>query len=255
MTAHREPVSSRHDVILPEMRALPGGAFLLGDESGRPDEQPVHEVTLDPFSIAVYPVTNAEYAMFLAQTVHPEPVEWRQPRFDRPEYPVCGVSWDDAVAYAHWLSAQTGRCYHLPTEAQREYAARGGLAQQAYPWGDEVLLREGTYAEGLTGPLTGGPMPVGCRDAAGPNDFGLHHMADNVHEWCADFYDRNYYPSSPRHNPRGPAATDRRAARGGSWRHHIKYSRCAARSSLAPAKRFADFGFRLASGQRFEYVF
>ncbi len=236
------------------MRALPGGSFLLGDAGGRADEQPVHEVTLDPFSIAIHPVTNAEYAVFLAQTGHPEPLEWRRPRFDRTDYPVCGVSWDDAVAYATWLDALTGHGYHLPTEAQREYAARGGRVQQAYPWGDDPLALEGAYATNLAGPLTGGPLPVGCPAAAGPNDFGLYHMADNVHEWCADFYDPGYYRSSPGHNPRGPQATDRRAARGGSWRHHVKYCRCAARSSLAPAKRFADFGFRLAWSDRFEYV-
>jgi len=236
------------------MRALPGGTFLLGDENGQADERPVHEVTLDPFSIAVYPVTNAEYAVFLARTGHPEPVEWRRPRFDRPDGPVCGVSWEDAVAYADWLSARTGQRYHLPTEAQREYAARGGRVQQAYPWGDEPLPLEGVYAEGLAGPLTGGPIPIGSPDAAGPNDFGLYHMADNVHEWCADYYDPHYYSRSPRRNPRGPTATDRRAARGGSWRHHIKYSRCAARSSLAPNKRFADFGFRLAASKGFEYI-
>lgn len=239
---------------MPEMRSLPGGTFLLGDEKGRADEQPVHEVTVDPFSIGVYPVTNAEYAVFLAITGHPEPIEWGQPRFDRPECPVCGVSWHDAVAYADWLSARTGQCYHLPTEAQREYAARGGRVQQAYPWGEDPLPREGVYAEGLAGPLTGGPIPIGSPDATGPNDFGLYHMADNVHEWCADYYDHDYYRHSPRHNPRGPAATDRRAARGGSWRHHVKYTRCAARSSLAPTKRFADFGFRLAMSEGFEYM-
>jgi formylglycine-generating enzyme required for sulfatase activity len=255
MTAHSEPLSDSTDVVLPRMQALPGGSFLLGDDKGRADERPVHEVTIDPFSIAILPVTNNEYAAFLAQTGHPEPGEWRQPRFDGPEYPVCGVSWEDAIAYADWLSAWTGQRYHLPTEAQREYAARGGRTQQAYPWGNEPLPPEGPYAEGLNGPLIGGPMPVGCRDAAGPNDYGLYHMADNVHEWCADYYDRNYYSSSPRHNPPGPAATDRRSARGGSWRHHIKYSRCAARSSLAPTKRFADFGFRLALSESFEYVY
>src|SRR5438309_2262056 len=99
----REPVADRLDVILPLMRALPGGSFLLGDERERADERPVHEVTIEPFSIAVYPVTNAEYAVFLEETGHPEPLNWRQARFDRPDSPVCGVSWDDAVAYADWL--------------------------------------------------------------------------------------------------------------------------------------------------------
>jgi formylglycine-generating enzyme required for sulfatase activity len=229
------------------MIALPGGAFLMGDASGRADEQPVHEAVLDPFAIAVSPVTNAEYAVFLGETGHEPPLEWGRPRFDHPKAPVCGVSWADATAYAAWLSTATGRCYHLPTEAQREYAARGGRVQQAYPWGNDPLPLEGFYARGLDGPLTGGPLVCG-EGPAGPNDFGLYHMADNVHEWCADFYDPPYYHRSPVRDPRGPETGDRRAARGGSWRHDIKYSRCGARSSLAPNKRFADFGFRLVLG-------
>ena len=231
--------------ITPTMCRLPGGVFLMGDPRGRGDEQPVHEVELSEFSIAIQPVTNVEYAIFLADTGHAHPLGWGAPRFDRLDYPVCGVSWEDAVAYAAWLSANTGERYGLPTEAQREYAARGGRAQQAYPWGDDPLPMEGVYAPGLAGPLTGGPFAVKDSSAAGPNNCGLYHMADNVHEWCGDFYDPHYYRVSPRENPTGPAFGDRRAARGGSWRHHVKYSRCAARSSLAPNKRFADFGFRL----------
>ncbi len=246
------------DPIRPQMRDLPGGAFLMGDAAGRGDERPVHEVFVSPFALGVFPVSVAEYRVFLQQTDHPQPVEWGQPRFDRPDLPACGVSWDDAVAYADWLAAQAGVNYHLPSEAQREYAARGGLAQLAYPWGDEPPPLVGVYERGLGGPITGGPMALGTPPpgmADGANGFGLYHMADNVHEWCADFYDPRFYAASPRDNPRGPLTpTDRRAARGGSWRHEIKFSRCAARSSLAPQKRFADFGFRLAASHGFEYV-
>jgi formylglycine-generating enzyme required for sulfatase activity len=128
------------------------------------------------------------------------------------------------------------------------------LSGGTFLMGDDPLTLEGPYATNLSGPLTGGPLPVGCPEAAGPNDFGLYHVADNVHEWCSDYYERSYYRSSPRDNPRGPGPTDRRAARGGSWRHHIKYCRCAARSSLGPVKRFADFGLRLALSQTFEYI-
>jgi formylglycine-generating enzyme required for sulfatase activity len=237
------------------MRELPGGRFDMGDKSGRADERPLHSVRLDAFSMAAYPVSNAEYAVFLERTGHDGPVEWMQPRFDRPDLPVCGVSWLDAVAYADWLSAFSGRRFHLPTEAQREYAARGGRAGRAYPWGDDPLPLSGPYARGLSGPITGGPMPIAGPDSIGPNDFGLHHMADNVHEWCADYYDARYYRSSPERNPGGPEKGDRRAARGGAWRHDIKFCRCGARSSLKPDKRFADFGFRLAESPSFEYTF
>jgi len=237
--------------IEPDMRQLPGGTFLMGDASGRADEQPVHEVRIAPFAIAAQPVSVHEYAVFLSATGHELPIEWGNGRFADANLPVCGPSWFDAVAYADWLSKLTGRCVHLPTEAQREFAARGGRQQQAYPWGDQPLPLEGYYAKGLDGPLTGGPIPL---ETGEPNDFGLYHMADNVHEWCADWYDRKYYAAAPRDEPLGPAATDRRAARGGSWRHHVKYCRCAARSSLAPQKRFADFGFRLAESEGFAYV-
>jgi formylglycine-generating enzyme required for sulfatase activity len=206
-------------------------------------------VAVDPFALAVYPVTNAEYSAFLRKTGHATPIEWGRPRFDHPRAPVCGVSWDDAMAYVAWLSAQTRRPYCLPSEAQREYAARGGRVQQAYPWGNGPLPLEGFYARGLAGPLAGGPIVCG-KGPAGPNDFGIYHLADNVHEWCSDYYDPHYYEHSPPRNPCQTVPSDRRAARGGSWRHDIKYSRCAARSSLAPQKRFADFGFRLALGQR-----
>jgi formylglycine-generating enzyme required for sulfatase activity len=237
--------------IEPPMRQLPGGTFLMGDASGRADEQPAHKVRVLPFAIAVYPVSVREYAAFLIAMGHELPVEWGDERFAEENLPVCGVSWFDAVAYADWLSELTGRHFHLPTEAQREFAARGGRQQQAYPWGDEALPLAGYYAKGLDGPLTGGPIPLGIGE---PNGFGLYHMADNVHEWCADWYDRKYYAVAECNEPRGPAATDRRAVRGGSWRHHIKYCRCAARSSLAPHKRFTDFGFRLAESDDFAYV-
>jgi len=240
--------------ILPEMRELPGGVFVMGDDGGRGDEKPAHEVEVGPFAIGVCPVTVAEYAVFLRATGHAEPREWGCEPFVGDDLPVCGVSWLDAAAYAGWLSEATGERYHLPTEAQREYASRGGAAGRAYPWGDAALALAGVYARGLAGEMVGGPMPVRSAHGAGPNGFGLWHMGDNVHEWCADWYDRKYYAVSPRRDPRGPARSDRRTARGGSWRHDIKYCRNAARSSLAPDKRFTDFGFRLARSDGFEYV-
>ena len=243
----------------PPMRPLPGtgpDGFLMGDPQGRDDEQPVHHVRLRPFAIMVTPVTNRQYALFLESTAHAPPRGRGVAPFDDAEAPVCGVSWFDAVAYADWLTERTGRRMHLPTEAQREFAARGGCEQQAYPWGNEPLPLEGPYQRGLRGPMVGRPLPVATEWAqdAGANGFGLYHMADNVHEWCADYYDPNYYRASPIDDPPGPAKSDRRAARGGSWRHDIKFCRCAARSSLAPDKQFADFGFRVAESEGFAYI-
>ena len=249
--------------IEPPMCDLAGtgpDGFLMGDNSGRGDERPVHRVVVASFSIAIWPVTNGQYEAFLQATDHAPPPGWGKPPFDHPDAPVCAVSWDEARAHADWLTQRTGQHFHLPTEAQREYAARGGREQLAYPWGDDPLPLEGPYQRGLDGPLVGGPVPVFTPQrppdapVAGPNGFGLYHMADNVHEWGSDYYDRQYYGQSPAQDPSGPTRTDRRAARGGSWRHDIKYCRCAARSSLGPTKQFADFGFRVAASEGFEYV-
>src|SRR5437773_2378715 len=116
--------------------ALPGGRFTMGSTE-RADEQPVREVTVGPFAAALTPVTNAEWARFLAATAHAAPAFWDDERFNRPECPAVGVSWYDAVDYCAWLSELLGRPCRLPTEAEREYAARGGLEGRLFPWGDE----------------------------------------------------------------------------------------------------------------------
>ena len=216
---------------------LPGGEFRMGSPL-RPDEQPPRLVRLDPFAVAAAPVTNAEYAAFLEATGHEPPRFWDDPRFNAPECPVVGVSWFDAVACCEWLSGVLGRRCRLPTEAEREYAARGGAEGVAFPWGD-APWDEGPFALGAAG--MDRPQPV---RSAPPNGFGLYHMADNVHEWCADWYAPGY-AAAELDNPRGPAEGQRRASRGGSWRHRVKVTRIAARSSLPPDRRYNDYGFRL----------
>jgi formylglycine-generating enzyme required for sulfatase activity len=151
---------------------------------------------------------------------------------------VVSVSWLDAVAYCEWLAGQWNRPVRLPTEAEWEFAARGGFAQRAYPWGDSLpAVEPGRWREG--------PEPVGRGE---PNGYGLFDMCQNVHEWCADWYDPAWYAVSPAVDPQGPAHGVRRASRGGAWRHHIKFSRCAARSSIPPEFRYADYGFRIVVG-------
>lgn len=218
---------------------VPAGRFLMGSLDGAADERPVHRVRVDAFAMALTPVTNAQYAAFLAAAGPTEPPWWRNPRFNHPEQPVVGVTWDEAMAYCDWLSARTGRRVRLPTEAERERAARGGLEGQRFPWGDADPVWEGPHALGSG--RAGAPLVVGSTP---PNPYGLYHLADNVHEWCLDYYQADYYAHSPIDNPLGPAAGARRASRGGSWRHHVKVTRCAARSSLPPANRFSDYGFR-----------
>ena len=207
---------------------LPGGAFLMGQKDGRDDERPVHRVTLAPFRLSRLPVTNADFAAF-------RPFE-----FTDAALPVTSVSWFQATEYCAWLSSQWGIRLRLPTEAEWEFAARGGLEQSRYPWGNAPPeTRAGYAARWLRG-----PEPVGTAE---PNAYGLFDLCENVHEWCSDWYVQDYYSESALENPQGPATGLRRASRGGAWRHHIKIARCAARSSLPPDFRYADYGFRVAA--------
>jgi len=245
------------------MVRIPEGWFVMGDDAGRDDERPAHRVWVEAFELAATQVTNAEYAQFLEAEreakgphggINPS-LQWDDPEFNHPEQPVVAVSWYDAVAYCAWLSRRTGsfgaasldsardrqdkRRYRLPTEAEWERAARGGVEGAAYPWGDAPPESLPDYASRWKT----GPERVGLY---APNAYGLHNLCDNVHEWCADWYDAGYYSHSPDRNPQGPADGKRRASRGGSWRHQIKVSRCAARSSIPPEFKYADYGFRVA---------
>lgn len=220
---------------------IPGGCFQMGCERGRDEEQPVHRVRVDAFAMAVHQVRNRDYACFLEAGGRAAPPQWNDPRFNDPDQPVVAVSWFEAAAYCEWLSAQWGARYRLPTEAEWEFAARGGREGALYGWGDEAPGERADYVRRWGG-VVNGPRPVGEEPA---NPFGIFDIGENVHEWCADWFDRNYYAVSPERNPAGPATGERRASRGGSWRHQIKVSRCAARSSIPPSFQYADYGFRV----------
>jgi len=224
--------------VRPRLVTVAAGPFAMGTDDGQPDERPVHTVWLDEFELAVHPVTNRDYRAFTAATGHRAPAFASDPRFAGDDQPVVAVSWSDAVAYCAWLRAITGLPCRLPTEAEREKAALGGIAGRRYPWGDDA------------GPHAAGPLaapPVVGRDQ--PNALGLHNMGDLVHEWCSDWYDAAYYCSSPSENPTGPRDGARRSSRGGSWRHRVCVTRCSARSSLQPELLYSDYGFRIAVGR------
>jgi len=232
-------IEARTEIIEPVMLRIPGGCFGMGCETGRDDEKPVHRVWVDAFELGAYQVTNAEFARFLAATSATGPPCWTDANFNHPKMPVVAVSWHEATSYCEWLSGATCKSYRLPTEAEWERAARGGAESLLYPWGDAPPETVPDYAKRWKL----GPEPVGLY---APNAYGLYNLGDNVHEWCADWYDNCYYGRSPERNPQGPKSGTRRASRGGSWRHHIKVTRTAARSSIPPEFQYADYGFRIA---------
>lgn len=221
----------------PSCVRIPEGWFWMGAEGTYRWESPRHRVWLSAFEIARTAVTRREYAAFLSETGNPEPAGWHDAAFSDPNQPVVGVSWFDAISYCEWLSKSLGETYRLPTEAEWEKACRGGLEDAAYAWGDEPPETFGYFQGVWTG-----PRPVAQWR---PNGYGLWNIGDNVHEWCADWYSEEYYSISPKSNPMGPTEGTRRVSRGGSWRHQIKASRAAHRSSLPPEYRYADYGFRV----------
>ena len=227
------------EAMEPAMVRIPEGWSVMGCATGRDDEKPVHRVWVDAFELGSYQVTNTEYGCFLAATSGAPPPCWSYTNLNQPKMPVVAVSWHNAVSYCKWLSGATGKSYRLPTEAEWERAARGGAEGLLYPWGDTPPEMVPDYAKRWKR----GPEPVGLY---APNAYGLYNAGDNVHEWCADWYDDSYYGHSQERNPQGPISGTRRASRGGSWRHHIKVTRAAARSSIPPEFQYADYGFRIA---------
>jgi len=276
------------------MVRLPGGTFRMGtaDADGFPSdgEGPVRAVEVSPFLIDRHAVSNADFAAFVAASgyvteaerfgwsyvfagflpgelrrVSPRPdvtpwwaavtgADWRRPEgpgssvADRGDHPVVHVSWDDAVAYARWAGKR------LPTEAEWEYAARGGHDQRRYPWGDELTpggehranIWQGRFpVKNTTEDGYAGTAPV---DAFPANDFGLHNTAGNVWEWCADWWGTDH-PIGPVRNPSGPAIGPGKVMRGGSYLCHDSYCnryRVAARTRNELGSAGGNTGFRCA---------
>lgn len=261
---------------LETMTEIPGGRFLMGSDEGFPAEAPVHEVKLSPFRIDRREVTVAEFERFVAKTAYQTEAErfgwsgvfdatsggwapvdganWRFPDGPsqpaaRAEEPVTQISWNDAVVYC----AARGR--RLPTEAEFELAARGGLVGKRYAWGDELEPGGAFFAnywqgffprENLAQDGFSGRAPVASFPA---NGYGLFDMTGNVWEWTADWYDPGFYVASPKRDPRGPPRGTVRSIRGGSFLCSENYCvgyRVAARSQATPDSGLDNLGFRCA---------
>ncbi len=219
---------------------IPAGWFWMGSEGHYAWESPRHRVFVDRFLISPTTVTRREYASFIEDTGHPLPEDWLEPQFSDPDQPAVGVNWFDAIAYCEWMSRKTRIPCRLPTEAEWERACRGGVDDAQYAWGNDPPESFEYFRRKWSGPRRVGEWR--------PNGFGILNMGENVHEWCLDWYAPDYYAASPPENPAGPENGTRRVSRGGSWRHQVKGSRAAHRSSLPPEFRYTDYGFRVVTG-------
>jgi formylglycine-generating enzyme required for sulfatase activity len=230
----------------PVMVRIPGGCFQMGSPESEPeryDDERQHRVCVDGFMIGRYAVTFAEYDAFAEATGGEKP---HDRGWGRGRRPVINVSWDDATAYAQWLSEQTGQEYRLPTEAEWEYAARAG-STTAFWWGDTIHTDQANYNgqfaynDGPTGEYRGQTVPVGQFEA---NAFGLYDVHGNVWEWTCSNYDRDYAGGEA--SCAEPGSEGGRVLRGGSWVNDPWRLRSAGRFIYGPAYRLGNAGFRLA---------
>ncbi len=220
---------------------IPAGSFQMGDafNEGYNDERPVHTVYLDAFYMDVHEVTVGQYKQFVQATGHRAP-DWSHVAEYSPtdEHPIIYVSWNDAVAYCEWIGKR------LPTEAEWEYAARGGLDGKRFSWGNDIPHDNANYSDTNNHDQWSNTFPVGSFT---PNGYGLYDMSGNVWEWCADWYGSGYYASSPRENPIGPKSPSYRVIRGGSWLTPSFGLRVAYRAMIEASCTLSNTGFRCAN--------
>lgn len=240
----------------------------MGAADADEDQRPVHRVYVSEFFIGRFPVTNDEYARFIRATGYPSPsvrglplvatdgrdslfremsapYVWQEalPPAGHGSHPVVLVRYDDAVAYCDWLADKIGRVVRLPTEAEWEKAARGGVDGLRYPWGDEIDSSHGNY---LTDPAVKRQRGTRTTGTYAPNAYGVYDVAGNVWEWVSDWYGADYYGLGEARDPRGPSSGNMRIVRGGSWvNDDVLMLRCAYRHKV-PLDTYAySIGFRI----------
>jgi formylglycine-generating enzyme required for sulfatase activity len=217
----------QHNMVL-----VVGGKYQMGDDQGYEMEMPLHQVIIKSFYIDKYEVTVKEYQHFCKETHRAMPTEPTWGWHDN--FPISNVSWDDAASYAAWVGKR------LPTEAEWEYAARGGVLSNGFKYsGGDIIDSVAWYDENSNNSV----HPVGTKKS---NELKLFDMTGNVVEWCADKYDGDYYRVSPKENPQGPEVGSDRVLRGGSYIGDIDDCRIAKRFSRKPDISLFSFGFRCA---------
>ena len=264
---------ARGDVLLPEMIDIPAGSFRMGNAG--PAVKPeygadfihVHPVEISALRMSRFLITNAQYSAFVAATKREPllpPRGWDDYLTRYPNHPVVNVNYADAAAYAEWLVAETGESYRLPTEAEWEYAARGGVPGRNFVFGDEWRVDAANIAVWRIGRLVdrdgwkvwwdnegerlakSRPMTTRVGSFA-PNGFGLYDMSGNVWQWTQDWYRADYYRTSPLKDPTGPAAGDEKVLRGCSWYNQPDVCFVATRDRYAPDRRLYYNGFRVVA--------
>lgn len=236
--------------LLTKMVIIEGGRFWRGSNDGNRDETPRHQVTISSFAIDIHPITNEQFVRFLEamggekDANHNDIIRLKESRIKRSggriaiesgyaKHPVVGVTWYGAVAYAKWIGKR------LPTEAEWEIAARGGLDNAFYPTGDDIEKNMANFFSSDTTSVM----------SYQPNGYGLYDMVGNVYEWCQDWYGYNYYETSIQEpeNPIGPLQGSNRTLRGGCWKSLKEDLRCSRRHRNNPGTVNSTYGFRCAT--------
>ena len=226
-----------------QMALIPAGSFAMGDSKNEPENwmersRPIHTVQLDSFYMDIHEVTVGQFRNFVELSGYQYDGDWDDIAKFSPgkDFPMVQVSWNDATAYAKWSGKR------LPTEAEWEYAARGGLLGKRYPLGDELTDDDANWMNTMIGKDKWKYCsPVGSFEA---NGYGLYDMVGNAFEWCADWYSKNYYSQSPVDNPQGPRTGEFRVVRGGFWSNYENILWVAFRDGIAPFNKIDDLGFR-----------